>query len=60
TAHDMQADGLTVIDPGHHIEQICKPKLLELFNEWKKENEWDLEVIASEINTDPFIFDSQL
>ena len=60
TAHDMQADGLTVIDPGHHIEQICKPKLLELFTEWKKENEWDLEVIASEINTDPFIFDSQL
>lgn len=60
TAHDMQADGMTVIDPGHHIEQICKPKLHAIFSEWKKEQNWDVDILVSEINTDPFIFDSQI
>lgn len=56
TAHDMLADGLSVIDPGHHIESICKPKLVELFTEWKSELEWDFDIIQSKINTDPYEF----
>ena len=56
TAHDMLSNGLSVIDPGHHIEQICKPSLTELFKQWDKENGWELEIISSELNTDPFQF----
>lgn len=60
TAHDMQADGLTVIDPGHHIEKICIPKLAEKLTAWKEQYEWDCEIIQSETDTEPFLFDSQL
>lgn len=56
TGHDMLADGLSVIDPGHHIEQICKPKLKELFEQWCTENNWHLDIVSSELNTDPFRF----
>lgn len=56
TGHDMLTEGLSVIDPGHYIEELCKPKLVELFNQWKKENNWDLTFIASEVNTNPFQF----
>lgn len=59
TAHDMQADGLTVIDPGHHIEKICIPKLTERFLNWKQQYEWDIEVIPSQTNTNPFLFDNE-
>lgn len=54
--HDMLADGLSVIDPGHHIEEICKPKLIEIFNKWKNEEKWDVEIMQSGLNTDPFHF----
>ena len=54
--HDMLADGLSVIDPGHHIEEICKTKLEELFMDWKSEENWDLEIVSSALNTDPYQF----
>ncbi|MGY3749416.1 Nif3-like dinuclear metal center hexameric protein [Vagococcus acidifermentans] len=54
TAHDMIAEGLTVLDPGHYIEFICKEKYLALFNQWKQSENWDVEFIASTINTNPF------
>ncbi|MHC9536216.1 Nif3-like dinuclear metal center hexameric protein [Dellaglioa sp. BT-FLS60] len=56
TAHDMLAEGLTAIDPGHHIESICKGQLKWLFEEWNVENKWQIEIIASTLNTDPFQF----
>lgn len=56
TGHDMLTEGLAVIDPGHYIEQLCKPKLVEKFNQWKQENNWDIIFIESEINTNPFKF----
>ena len=56
TGHDMLSEGLSVIDPGHYIEQLCKPKLVKLFNQWKKDYNWDVTFIASEINTNPFQF----
>src|SRR5699024_6279608 len=56
TAHDMQAAGLTVIDPGHHIEAICIPMLANLVNDWKKENNWSIKVIESRTKTEPFQF----
>lgn len=56
TAHDMLAEGLSVIDPGHHVESICKAQLKRLFGEWNLENNWQIEIIESDINTDPFQF----
>lgn len=56
TAHDMLAENLAVIDPGHYIEALCKPKLVELFNQWKKDYNWDVTFIESEANTNPFQF----
>ncbi|MGC6767066.1 Nif3-like dinuclear metal center hexameric protein [Enterococcus sp. LJL51] len=54
TAHDMEAEGLTVIDPGHHIEVLCVSKLVKLFNQWKKDYNWDVAVIESTVDTNPF------
>ncbi|MGX7196140.1 Nif3-like dinuclear metal center hexameric protein [Enterococcus olivae] len=54
TAHDMQTNGLTVIDPGHNIEIVCIPKFVEKMEQWKLEEGWDLEIIPSETNTNPF------
>lgn len=59
TAHDMQAAGLTVIDPGHHIEAICIPMLADKVQEWKDENDWDIDIIQSQVNTEPFEFFKQ-
>ncbi len=56
TSQDMLAYGLDAIDPGHHIESICKVKLQTIFQKWNQENDWKIEVITSEINTDPFTF----
>ena len=56
TAHDMIEDKMTVIDPGHYIEELCKEKFVELFNQWKIENNWDVSFIESETNTNPFKF----
>lgn len=56
TAHDMQASGLTVIDPGHHIEVVCINKFIEKMEQWKKEEGWDVTFLASHVNTDPFQF----
>ena len=54
TAQDMLPDGLLALDPGHYIEVLFIEKIATLLNEWKKENAWSLEVIASQASTNPF------
>ncbi|MCZ2465572.1 Nif3-like dinuclear metal center hexameric protein [Limosilactobacillus vaginalis] len=54
--HDMVANHLMVVDPGHHIEAICEPRLAKLFEQWKQENKWDFTIVQNKINTDPFNF----
>lgn len=56
TSQDMLAEGLMAIDPGHHVESICKLKLKELFEQWKLENGWNFEIIISSLSTEPFTF----
>lgn len=56
TGHDMIAAHFPVIDPGHHIESICKPHLTELFEQWRDQNKWQFEIVPSALNTDPFTF----
>jgi len=52
----MIAAGLTVVDAGHHIESICKPKLTDKFKKWNNENDWKIDIYQSKLNTDPFQF----
>lgn len=54
--HDMVANHLMVVDPGHHIEAICESHLAELFEQWKRENDWEFTIIPNRLNTDPFNF----
>uniref|UniRef100_UPI00352A1BC1 Nif3-like dinuclear metal center hexameric protein n=1 Tax=Aerococcus urinaeequi TaxID=51665 RepID=UPI00352A1BC1 len=56
TGHDMIAAGLNVIDPGHHFEAIVKSKMTDKFKQWNDENNWQVDVVASQLNTDPFTF----
>lgn len=56
TAHDMLANGLTVIDPGHHIEVLCQRYLVEILNQWKQENQWTVTFSESKVDTNPFKF----
>lgn len=56
TAHDMQSNNLTVIDPGHNIEVVCVNKFIEKMEEWKQEENWDIDFIPSSTNTNPFQF----
>nr|WP_137608360.1 Nif3-like dinuclear metal center hexameric protein [Enterococcus pingfangensis] len=56
TAHDMQETGMLVIDPGHHIESLCKEKMVALFEQWKNEEGWNVEFLTSEVSTEPFSF----
>lgn len=56
TGHDIVADDFTVIDPGHYIEALCKPRIVNLCNQWKKAYNWEIEIIESMENTNPFTF----
>ncbi|MGE7272188.1 Nif3-like dinuclear metal center hexameric protein [Brevibacillus panacihumi] len=56
TAHDAQAEGLSIIDAGHNIEKIMKEKLATYLLERLKENGYETEVISSRVHTDPFQF----
>ncbi|AMB94703.1 Nif3-like dinuclear metal center hexameric protein [Aerococcus sanguinicola] len=56
TGHDMIANRLNVIDPGHHMESICKDKLAQVLVTWIEEEDWPLAYASSQLNTDPFTF----
>jgi len=56
TAHDMMSAGLNVVDPGHHIEAIFIEKIAELLNDWKNANHWDIDIVQSEVSTEPYNF----
>lgn len=57
TAHDMLASGLSVMDPGHHVEQIVKARLVPLFENWAQAEDWQgVQFIPSQLSTDPFSF----
>ena len=54
TGHDMQETMMPVIDAGHYIEHLMKPHLLQIMQQWNQDNHWNLDIIQSEINTNPF------
>lgn len=54
TAHDADAMGLSIVDPGHNAEKIMKPKTAEWLQERLREKGYATEIVASQINTEPF------
>jgi len=56
TANDAWMEGLNVIDPGHNAEKIMKNGVRRFFQQVAEEKRYDIEVFASELNTDPFRF----
>ncbi|GGE31477.1 Nif3-like dinuclear metal center hexameric protein [Streptococcus himalayensis] len=56
TAQDMLSEGLLALDPGHYIEVLFIEKLTAFFEEWKQEEEWDVEIVASQASTNPFSY----
>ncbi|MEW9667385.1 Nif3-like dinuclear metal center hexameric protein [Ammoniphilus sp. 3BR4] len=56
TAHDAMSSGLCLIDPGHNIEKIMKEAVRELLVHKLMHGNYQTEVLASQINTDPFKF----
>ena len=56
TMHDVLASDFSIIDPGHHIEVVCVAHLVDMFQQWSEENHWEIEIMPSVINTDPFTF----
>jgi len=53
-AQDAEAIGLSVIDPGHHVEQIMKIGVAEYMTEVCNQNKLAVEFIPSKISTEPF------
>ena len=54
TAQEMITNGMLAIDPGHHIELLFIDKDVEKFNAWKADNQWNVDFIASQAETNPF------
>lgn len=54
TAHDAMMEGLNMIDPGHNVEKIMKKGVTNILSKMCKESGYEVEIIASEVITDPF------
>jgi len=54
TAQDALADGICIIDPGHHAEEIMKEKLASYLRDGLRQAGYATNVFASTAPTDPF------
>ncbi|GGK18732.1 GTP cyclohydrolase 1 type 2 [Caldalkalibacillus thermarum] len=54
TAQDALLSGLSLVDPGHHAEKIMIKGLEHVLREKVREHKAEVQIIASEVNTDPF------
>lgn len=54
--HDILASGLNAVDAGHYIESVCKPNLMRLFTKWNQDNNWNIDLYESALNTNPYQF----
>lgn len=55
-AHDAMMAGLNVVDPGHNVEKIMKDGVKRMLEQKITEKGYDVEIIVSKVNTDPFQF----
>lgn len=54
TAQDALADGMAIIDAGHHIEHVMIKGVSSWLSERSKSQKLEVEILPSEVNTDPF------
>lgn len=55
-AHDALSIGLSIVDPGHHVEKVMMDGVVRKMTELCGERGYECEFIASEVNTEPFQF----
>lgn len=55
-AHDAMMAGLNIVDPGHNVEKIMKDGVKRILEQKVTEKGYDVKVITSKVNTDPFQF----
>jgi len=55
-AHDAMMMGLSVVDPGHHIEQVMKKGVANHLAKLFEEKGFQVDIFPSEGSTDPFTF----
>ncbi len=55
-AHDAMMMGLNIVDPGHNVEKVMKKGVATILTKRLKEKKYEVTVISSELNTDPFTF----
>lgn len=55
-AHDAMMEGLNLVDPGHNVEKIMKDGIKRIIEQKVTEKGFDVDVITSKVNTDPFQF----
>lgn len=55
-AHDAQAVGLNIIDPGHNVEKVMKNGVTNILKKMCEEKNYSVNIFPSEIHTDPFKF----
>ncbi|GGD71317.1 Nif3-like dinuclear metal center hexameric protein [Paenibacillus nasutitermitis] len=56
TAHDALAAGLSIIDPGHNVEKIMKPRVADWLSAELGKRKYQTTAIASGEDTEPFRF----
>ncbi|AJD91482.1 hypothetical protein JMA_21650 [Jeotgalibacillus malaysiensis] len=56
TAQDAEAAGISIIDPGHHVEEVMKKGLSEELEKRAKKEGLNVEFVYSELSTEPFTF----
>jgi dinuclear metal center YbgI/SA1388 family protein len=55
-AHDAMMLGLNIVDPGHNVEKVMKKGLAKILADVCTDKKYQVEFIASGVNTDPFTF----
>lgn len=54
--HDAYEKDILTIDAGHYIERIFSPKMKEVIDDLADSQDWDIQVVESKTNTNPFTY----
>lgn len=52
--HDAYETDILTVDAGHYIEHLFKSKVASRLLEMKERNQWNIEIIESSVDTNPF------
>ncbi|WP_124057414.1 Nif3-like dinuclear metal center hexameric protein [Vaginisenegalia massiliensis] len=52
--HDCLDQPILTIDAGHYIESVFNQKMAKILHEASQTNDWQVEILASKANTNPF------